>query len=506
MADKFQLMTSTDSIAKNVDQRLIKSRFVMVAVGTGGGKTYIGIHAVGRIIPDAHIIVFAPKKKVDEKDWDKSIDSYNDVMGTDLVYDVFNYELLVHGKHVKKINDLFHQYTLKKCPKKRHIVILLDEAHRIKDPTSKTSKSIQRLSNHVSCKRVIGLSATPVSNSYMDAVAYFILSGFYTSKTQFMRRHVKFYDEYNQPIVKRQDGTIDRNLFYEPDNLDVLMQHIFIDVDLEHLKPKRHGRTIEMDYPKETLKAYRKIKKDYRDGVYEHVQEALSAMRTFIAENADQKNAALSTILNNSFITRPVLIFYSYNAELDALRAYLDEHHADFDRIEINGQTRIKEEDLQEPKNPRTIFLIQYRSGSEGLDAKWSNVTVFYAPTNMYQAFKQAMGRNVRANQKTGDVYQFRLCMNNTLDADTWEILEKKQDFTNELMQKYMHDADLDALLEAEAYARESRSPVDVMKQQQQSMNQRANARKAAFDAVAPTPDPNYQQYTELNKNGQSPF
>lgn len=440
MADKFELRKETDLVARMVDDRLKKSRFVLVSVGTGGGKTYIAIHAVARIIKDAHLIIFAPLKKAQERDWDKSIDSYNAEMGTDLIYDVFNYEKLTRANHYKNIADLFHQYSVGKCTKKRHIVIILDEAHRVKDSATQTNKRVSQLANHVSCARTIGLTATPISNSYMDAIGYFVLAGFYTSKTQFIKRHIRFIDDYKRPIIKDENGIIRKDYFRDYQMLDTLLKYMIVNVDVSHLKPKQYGLTRRFYYDEQTMRAYEQIFHDFRNGLYANLQQATQAMREFIALHAEPKNQELSRILRNDFVTRPVLIFYSYNAELEALKTHLAQHHNDFDVIEINGRTKNTEQDLLEPDNPRTIFLIQYRSGSEGLDAKWSNLTVFYAPTNAYQAFKQALGRNVRAGQKTGDVYQFRFIVENTIDAATWATLQNKADFTDKLMEQYLNE------------------------------------------------------------------
>lgn len=438
MADKFTLRPETDNLSKRLVGLLKTQRYAMVTVGTGGGKTYIATHAVGLLDPNTHVIIFAPKKKIIEKDWDKSIDSYNEVMGTNILYDCFNYEKLIRPNTYKEVEAVVKQYMTKNCPFRRNVIIILDEAHRIKDPTSKTSKGVQKLAKLEPCKRIIGLTATPISNSYLDAVGYFVLAGFYKSKTQFITAHVKFTDQYNQPVVKDSSGRIDRNLFINPDLLDRLLASIIINVDLEHLKPPLHTYQRHFTFDKETQAKYRQIKKDYQLGVYDSIQEATQVMREFVAEHGHEKNLELTRILTNPVVTRPVLIFYSFNAELEVLRAYLNEHHQDFDIIEVNGKAKITEEDLLEPQNPRTIFLIQYMAGSEGLDAKWSNISIFYAPTNRYGLFKQAIGRNVRAHQKTGDVYQFQFIYDKTIDSQTWRILDHKADFSNDLMRLFL--------------------------------------------------------------------
>lgn len=438
MADAFTLRPETDNLSKRLVSLLRTQKYAMVTVGTGGGKTYIATHAVGLLDPNTHVIIFAPKKKIIEKDWDKSIDSYNEVMGTNILYDTFNYEKLIRPNTYKEVEAIVKQYMAKDCTFRRNVILILDEAHRIKDPTSKTSKGVQKLTKLEPCKRIIGLTATPISNSYLDAVGYFVLAGFYRSKNQFIQAHVKFTDQYNQPIVKDSSGRIDRNLFIEPDLLDRLLASIIINVDLEHLKPPLHTYERHFTFDKETQAMYRQIKKDYQLGLYDSIQEATQAMREFVAIHGKEKNHELTRILNNPVITRPVLIFYSFNAELEVLRTYLNEQHQDFDIIEVNGKAKITEEDLLEPKNPRTIFLIQYMAGSEGLDAKWSNVSIFYAPTNRYGLFKQAIGRNVRAHQKTGDVYQFQFIYDKTIDSQTWRILEHKADFSNDLMRLFL--------------------------------------------------------------------
>lgn len=424
--------------------KLIYNRFAMVCVGTGGGKTYIGLHTAALMDKDAHIIVFAPKKKIVERDWEKSLASYNEVMGTNLIMDTFNYDLCVHEQHFKRIKQIIHEYTLKRCKEKRRVILILDEAHRIKDPTSSTARGILKLSNMSPVLRTIGLTATPLGNSYMDAVGYFVLAGFYSSKTEFNRIHVKYHDQYGAPVVKDHSGRISRDYFNHPHMIEHFIERIMLNIDLEHLKPNVTVMERHFQLTPEQRKGYNQIKKDYRNGLYENIQQATKALREYLAEHSEAKHYELSNILNNSFITRPVLIFYQYNVELESLEHYLETHHRDFDIIKINGHTKVKQEDLLEPKNPRTIFLIQYRAGSEGLDAKWSNVSIFYAPTHFYINFKQARGRNVRAWQKTGDVYHFRFIVDNTLESEIWRALNNKEDFSESIMASILYDIDDD--------------------------------------------------------------
>jgi superfamily II DNA or RNA helicase len=414
MADTFELRAETATAAQKVTQTMNKNpkKFALVTVGTGGGKTYISIHSVGRFIKEAHLFVITTKKKVLEDDWQASIKSYNKVMKTNFTFTVINYERIRVKKRYEELIDELHEYTDRS---RKPVIIILDEAHLIKNAKGYQFKAVQKLQNDPTTNGVIALTATPISNSYIDAVSYLILAGYYESYNQFERAHVRFKDKFFNPVVRNRSGEIDRNLFVDPDLIDTYLKNMNVSIDTAQLLPDVSFKDFFFTLSKEEMVEYNQIKKDYRAGLYESQQTAIAAMRQYVALHSQVKFQKMKQILDSPHITKPVLIFYQYNAELASLRAFFETYEPKFDVIEINGHSKVTSEHLKNPKNQRTVFLIQYKSGSAALDAKFSNVSIFFTPAHSYQDHKQAIGRNVRAYQKVDRVWQFRFIVDKTV-------------------------------------------------------------------------------------------
>lgn len=443
LAHPYQSMPLTEYGARLIDDVLIRHPFVLVSVDTGGGKTFMAIHAIARVIPDAHLLVLTTKKQVDANHWNDSIDSYNQVTGSRVTYEVTNYEQLTQKKtYAALYNKLFN--FPKNHPRQR-VFIILDEGQRVKGTHAKVARKLIRMSKLSSVAAVLALTATAASNSIIDTTNYLIFAGFYRNPTDFNKQHVKFLDDYYQPIVKDKNGRVDMGLLINPQQILAQLAEITVAIDTESLKPPLHYYEKVFEYDKATQKAYRQIKKDYLAGAYESVQAAIKAQREFIATHADQRHAYIKQLIDNPHRPQtPILFFYAYVIEQEALTAFLQKNYPDFDIVRIDGRIRHSAalKAASKPKSPKTFVLIQYRAGGEGLNAEWSSMTIFYTPTDSFQSFKQAMGRNRRAFQK-GDVYQFRLVVDHTLNSHMWyDIIDNKQVFSKSLQTQFLNDTD----------------------------------------------------------------
>jgi SNF2 family DNA or RNA helicase len=428
---KYTKQKKTEIGAKKIFITLQKHPIAVVNVGTGGGKTFMSIRAIAAYKHNAHILVITTRKQVDSHDWPDSIDSYNqEVSEANLTYTVCTYGALNSKKQqleiVKELLD--HQ--------DQPLYVIADEAHRIKNPSSKNFKHIQKLAqlhNHVG---TICLTATPISESLLDARSYLILAGFYRNKTQFNKEHVTRYDEYFQPITKDRSGQIHNEWLKDYELIINRLKDIQVYVPTDDLLPKTIYKEINFEYDKDTQKAYRQIKKDYLNGVYESVAEANAAQRQFVAEHNEQRCASLSKIIDDPLRpSGPILIFYQYNAELDSLLDYLPNAHPDYKIFEINGRNKYDSTTVPPEKS---LFLCQYVASGEALNAQWSHVSVFYAPTYSWEKFKQSRGRNVRAYQK-GTTYHIRFVVLKTINEHYWyDLIDNKKAFTTNLMTEYL--------------------------------------------------------------------
>lgn len=417
------------------------NKIAILTVKTGGGKTYGAIHTFGSIMPNATLLVFTTAKIVKSKQWERSVKDYNQVMHTNLKIICTNYDKLVSQK---SINDIYQRLRLIHF---QQVVLILDEVHRIKlagnGKISKRSTMILKLAKQPFITTVLGLSATAFSNSYLDVAPYLIMAGYYRNKTEFLRKHIKKYDKYRQPVVTDDMGRITRDAFYFPEIIDAEIKSISVYVDTSQYKPLVHTYHEYFKLNHDERHLYNMIEDAYRNKEYEYpIQARMDQERMLAQAIPTQKDIYLIGLINmqtqgifNHLVT-PILIFYQYTSVCIHLRNLLHQNFPNRQIVMINGRAKVSNDVLKKPPADDAIYLVQYEAGGEGLDWQWSNISIFYESPVRYEKFVQAKGRNVRNKSQMPVVYQFELEFINTLDSERWDTNRNKKDFTNDISKR----------------------------------------------------------------------
>lgn len=417
------------------------NKIAILTVKTGGGKTYGAIHTFGSIMPNATLLVFTTAKIVKSKQWERSVKDYNQVMHTNLKIICTNYDKLVSQK---SINDIYQRLRLIHF---QQVVLILDEVHRIKlagnGKISKRSTMILKLAKQPFITTVLGLSATAFSNSYLDVAPYLVMAGYYRNKTEFLRKHIKKYDKYRQPVVTDDMGRITRDAFYFPEIIDAEIKSISVYVDTSQYKPLVHTYHEYFKLNRDERHLYNMIEDAYRNKEYEYpIQARMDQERMLAQAIPTQKDIYLIGLINmqtqgifNHLVT-PILIFYQYTSVCIHLRNLLHQNFPNRQIVMINGRAKVSNDVLKKPPVDDAIYLVQYEAGGEGLDWQWSNISIFYESPVRYEKFVQAKGRNVRNKSQMPVVYQFELEFINTLDSERWDTNRNKKDFTNDISKR----------------------------------------------------------------------
>ena len=417
------------------------NKIAILTVKTGGGKTYGAIHTFGSIMPNATLLVFTTAKIVKSRQWERSVKDYNQVMHTNLKIICTNYDKLVSQK---SINDIYQRLRLIHF---QQVVLILDEVHRIKlagnGKISKRSTMILKLAKQPFITTVLGLSATAFSNSYLDVAPYLVMAGYYKNKTEFLRKHIKKYDKYRQPVVTDDMGRITRDAFYFPEIIDAEIKSISVYVDTSQYKPLVYTYHEYFKLNRDERHLYNMIAEAYRNKEYEYpIQARMDQERMLAQAIPTQKDIYLIGLINmqtqgifNHLVT-PILIFYQYTSVCIHLRNLLHQNFPNRQIVMINGRAKVSNDVLKKPPADDAIYLVQYEAGGEGLDWQWSNISIFYESPVRYEKFVQAKGRNVRNKSQMPVVYQFELEFINTLDSERWETNRNKKDFTNDISKR----------------------------------------------------------------------
>ena len=446
----------TDELADMVDEKWTHDKFVLLTPSAGIGKTFVTIHSVGKLPggKNAHFMIFGPKAKKLDHSWDASIMGYNIVKDTEMTYTVKTHDFI--RAHPEEIIDEINEYYQKNIA----VVVVIDEVHLVKNPTSKVGKALKKLVDNTMVAAAIGLSATPYSNSYIDTIGYLVLNNYYKNKTDFIRQQILFFDSYHQPMVKNANGDIDRSLFSDPDKIDEALSNFSVDKKLAKspLPPASFEERsfdlnndpkikfihpsfadFEQTKPRTQRGNYNAIKnKYYREGYYESAIESVAVQRSMIT-NIKQRATLLVDILKEireSTDPHPVLIFYQNNIELDTITKVLTETKrlAPTTIHIVNG----KRKDLEDVSDPNTVVLIQYKAGGAAIEFPHAYSSIYFMPTYSYENYKQTLGRN-RRNGMTHPVKYYKIIANNTLDDYIWhDILDNKKSFSQKTMENVM--------------------------------------------------------------------
>jgi len=465
---RYEERKETVALSEHLKHVTDQHPFALLTTGVGSGKTFVAIRMAYLYDPNAFLLVIAPKSKIEEHSWEPSVEAFNRTMNSDLTIYSTNYDQLQAKDGPKNISDQLEQA----CDENRTVILIYDEAHVIKlspDGTiSKTAKLAIQLSQTNVIDHTIGATGTPLANSYVDYGTYFVMAGFYTSKSKYLKEQVIQWDQYFAPVVKNPvTGKIDRNLFWEPDKIDAMQNSITVYDETEGLLPpyKEHWVPFTMSNDESLafvdeeladefthneakertyLGHYKHVKQMVRNGGYfEFPVTGITRMRRYMAKDPERLKQA-ARILYNKLYTKnphPVLIFYLNNAEKEVLEELLttNQHFQHVHLRYVNGDQK----DPLIPDHQETVYLIQYKAGSAAIEIPEAKTTIFYMPTYSYADFKQAKGRNrrnLKSDRNTSDtIHYYYLSATNTLDERIWDAVSNKRDFSNKALRSWIN-------------------------------------------------------------------
>lgn len=388
---------------------------VIMTADVGLGKSAMALkhfdtHDKGK---NKSLLVVAPASKVSSGDWDRDIANWLPRLELGKTYVCVSYE-----KFTKMINERnFSGLEWKE------IGIIFDEIHYVKNPTSKRSKAFVTATSQAS--QWIGLTATPMSNGWHDAANYAIATKLVKNKTEFHRlfvvtvmkimgsRHFPMITGYqNVETLKKWWAKVSKPLSREG-NLDL---------------PKFIDKWVPIEVPAEAYQEQQRLisERTLRDGemLDSHMKLLAALRKNLVATRSD----AIRNILEKT--DENIVIFYELNAERDLVKKILSEkEYKDRTLFEQNGHVKTLPKAEAPKPNKKAVLLIQYRSGSAGLNLQYASVTIFMSPTYSYQDYHQARGRTDRNGQTKTPVF-YHLQSNSKVDRVIWDALKNKQDFS----------------------------------------------------------------------------
>lgn len=430
----------------------------MLNMEMGTGKTRVAIEIIKRTLPDS-VLVVAPKSVVPV--WKREIEKYSDGNSFD-VLELGTGTINSRAKRIKEfmaesseririivINyDVVWRDTIySQLIRHEWGIMILDESHRAKSHSSKTSKACYRLGR--SADRRICLSGTPMSNSPLDVFGQYR----FLDASIFGTGWTRFTDEF---AVR---GGPERRFIVGHRNLDVLgakFHSIAYSCTKEDIREEAglvdiEGILYRVGYlPPETRRIYQDLRRDfvaeYRSGLITAGNVLVRLLRfqqltsgfvemtdtegknPTIRELSNVKGVMLKEVVEDISNEEPVVVFYRFRKDVENIRGLF---RPDIRPVfELSGD-RNELEAWQDC--PNGILAVQYQAGSVGVDLTHANYVVFYSLTFSLAEYQQAQSRVHRVGQKK-PVTLIHLVIDDTVDEQILNALESKQNVIDQIL------------------------------------------------------------------------
>ncbi len=324
-------------------------------------------------------------------------------------------------------------------------LLVLDEAHSIKNAGTNTAKAVKLLP----AKHRLALTGTPLENGVHElwSIFDFLMPGFLGDAEMFRRR-------YGRPIQELQDKEALKRL---RDRVGAFMLRRTKESQLKDLPPKIE-QVSPCELTAEQLVIYARVLESTRKQVFQAVETkgiershidilaALTKLRrvcdhpTLVepslprTEELSGKMAyALELIHEAVSGGHKILLFSQFTSMLDLLREALDREG--IGHCTIEGKTRDRQAEVDRFHNDPTasVFLLSLRAGGTGLTLTPADVVILFDPWWNPMAEQQAMDRAHRIGQtKTVNVY--KLVTQGTIEEKVMELQARKRQLFDALV------------------------------------------------------------------------
>jgi len=313
--------------------------------------------------------------------------------------------------------------------------IILDEAQKIKNPNSKATQTIKKLTSNYK----LALSGTPIENHLGElwSIFSFIMPGFLGSLKTFKQA-------FQNPIEKDRD--------YQKQKLLNKKINPFI---LRRTKEKVLNELPEKveiikyaEFDEKEVKLYESIRvimdKKVRDAITQNglaksqiiVLDALLKLRQVCCHPQLLKIEEAKKLHHSSKLEmflelvdellaegRKILVFSQFTSMIDIMKEEFDKLGVKYSTL--TGSTKNRDEVIEEFKTKTNIFLISLKAGGVGLNLTEADTVIHYDPWWNIAAQNQATDRAYRIGQNK-NVFVYKLVVKNTIEEKIIELQNKK--------------------------------------------------------------------------------
>lgn len=410
---------------KDVLQQTEKYNKVAYYLDMGLGKTYCGSYKA--VSFNKPILIICPKSLISQ--W---IEHFNDVHTEWGTYDLTKKKRLdefIGAERINKVGIINYESAWRKPEllKLCNFTLMLDESQAIANNTSKQTKGVVKLK----FDNLVLLSGTPCSNARYDKLyTQLKMLGLHMNKRSYEDRYCNFFDMEKSGIKFRVLSKT--NPYKNVDELKQVMNElgcVFMKTDEVIDLPEQ--RFINVWVP--PSKYYKTFVKDgYVDcGDTEYISSSPATDMLYARQlcNSKEKLEMVRTLIEGT--EDRVIIFYNFNCELELLQQLVQKLKRPISYV--NGS--VKNLNCYN-NNSDSVTLVQYQSGSSGVNLQKASKMIYYSPPIKSDFFEQSKKRIHRIGQDNKCTY-WKLITNNSIELNIYNTLAKKQDYNEEL---FKHD------------------------------------------------------------------
>jgi SNF2 family DNA or RNA helicase len=389
----------------------------LVALDIGLGKTMVSCKAIEEI-GKGPVLVVAPSSLLYQ--WKEEIESKFSYMNATVVTSKIKAEDRLEAvEEALKSGIMITNYEfLRTIPIKFQVeLLILDEAHRVRNWNTKTAKVI----GNIPARHVIGLTGTPIVNHLKELyhITDQIKPGFFGTMKSFYGKYVN-KDGYRS-TYKDLEGVYERlnDLMYRKRKQDVLMQ-----------LPKRITQTIYVQLTKQERDFYEDMLASQP-----HILAAISNAKVFGVSSTlriekldmSSKEKELMTVLNE--LHGQIILFCESKTEVKRL----GEMDLKRESFVLHGDSNKEQRETVRKKfrDSSDGILLMTEIGTEGLNLQYAGNLINFSIPWTYSALEQRIGRIERLGSDFDTVNVVNMLTDNTIDNHVADVVADKAHLFN---------------------------------------------------------------------------
>ena len=419
----------------------------------GTGKTIPALMRILELLKGDEIIealIVAPKSALGA--WERDIEKFDS--GDQILLKQFvtliNYDKVWRGGDKSPYNRQFD-------------VIVLDEAHSIKNRTSRRSAFLLKLATRAKYRYI--LTGTPISNGQLENIwSLYCFLDPYLERGRVYSRIFKDHLErvgkgtYKGSYYEFQDRYCILNQYHKPTSYinvrelqDLINEYSYRvkKVDCLDLPDKLPDEIVYVDQAEKAL--YKKLATESALLEYEVLAEnplsRLVKLRQLVSGHIKTETEIKPVKSNKIEILRELIegydddkklvIFAEFKYSVQEIRKLL--FSMDLNYLVLDGDQKDKQiwRRFQEDKRIRVI-VCQYQTAAAGIDLYASDTIIYYEPTLRSNLLEQSRDRIHRSGQINKCSY-IHLITKGTIEVDIYRALAGYSDFSEKLFTEYLN-------------------------------------------------------------------